>query len=338
MAVRFGKRFRRLGSDERGVVFVYGAVIIFIALTIFGMTFDSMRYIEKKIISQNAADAAALEMAAWQARGLNVVQEINSDIYQIDTVIWETMNIMYTVAEIVVDAEIAAGLSLNIPLLVKIDRARNNIDKVCGPVLTTFKMVRKITVNMLTGLREVYVYGSNAAGFLGAIEAATANGASPVLTSSLISKLPAGFSKPAGKLTAIGVPLKLSNPFKLPVEKKQDKGAVIGGSSLNSKDNVFWAYKVFQEPECVEGRLGEVEGFLLSVRFDFNESAISVSGMGMGRMRRSQTGASDGNLFLGCEGGEDSGSVFLCDRTADRRKCNAFYESGKPQTGARRGD
>ncbi|HCG25688.1 MAG TPA: hypothetical protein DE060_14410 [Lentisphaeria bacterium] len=246
MAVRFGKRFRRLGSDERGVVFVYGAVIIFIALTIFGMTFDSMRYIEKKIISQNAADAAALEMAAWQARGLNVVQEINSDIYQIDTVIWETMNIMYTVAEIVVDAEIAAGLSLNIPLLVKIDRARNNIDKVCGPVLTTFKMVRKITVNMLTGLREVYVYGSNAAGFLGAIEAATANGASPVLTSSLISKLPAGFSKPAGKLTAIGVPLKLSNPFKLPVEKKQDKGAVIGGSSLNSKDNVFWAYKVFR--------------------------------------------------------------------------------------------
>lgn len=246
MAVRFGKRFRRLGSDERGVVFVYGAVIIFIALTIFGMTFDSMRYIEKKIISQNAADAAALEMAAWQARGLNVVQEINSDIYQIDTVIWETMNIMYTVAEIVVDAEIAAGLSLNIPLLVKIDRARNNIDKVCGPVLTTFKMVRKITVNMLTGLREVYVYGSNAAGFLGAIEAATANGASPVLTSTLVSKLPAGFSKPAGKLTAIGVPLKLSNPFKLPVEKKQDKGAVIGGSSLNSKDNVFWAYKVFR--------------------------------------------------------------------------------------------
>lgn len=177
------------------------------------------------IISQNAADAAALEMAAWQARGLNVVQEINSDIYQIDTVIWETMNIMYTVAEIVVDAEIAAGLSLNIPLLVKIDRARNNIDKVCGPVLTTFKMVRKITVNMLTGLREVYVYGSNAAGFLGAIEAATANGASPVLTSSLISKLPAGFSKPAGKLTAIGVPLKLSTPFKLPRGEETGQGS-----------------------------------------------------------------------------------------------------------------
>ena len=115
MAVRFGKRFRRLGSDERGVVFVYGAVIIFIALTIFGMTFDSMRYIEKKIISQNAADAAALEMAAWQARGLNVVQEINSDIYQIDTVIWETMNIMYTVAEIVVDAEIAASINFSRP-------------------------------------------------------------------------------------------------------------------------------------------------------------------------------------------------------------------------------
>lgn len=67
-----------------------------------------------------------------------------------------------------------------------------------------------------------------------------------MLTSTLVSKLPAGFSKPAGKLTAIGVPLKLSNPFKLPVEKKQDKGAVIGGSSLNSKDNVFWAYKVFR--------------------------------------------------------------------------------------------
>ncbi len=245
-AGRLRRRFRRLGSDERGAVFVYGAVIIFIALTFFGMTFDSMRYIEKKMISQNAADAAALEMAAWQARGLNVVQEINSDIYQIDTVIWETMNIMYTVAAIVVDAEALAGLSLNFPLLAKIDKARRNIDKICGPILTTFKMVRTIPVKMLIGLREVYVYGSNAAGFLGAIEAATANGASPVLTSSLVSKLPAGFSKPAGKLTAIGMPLKLSNPFKLPVEKKQDKGSVFGGSSLNSKDNIFWKYKVFR--------------------------------------------------------------------------------------------
>ena len=237
-------RFRRLGRDERGVVFVYGAVIIFIALTIFGMTFDSMRYIEKKMISQNAADAAALEMAAWQARGLNMVQEINSDIYEIDTVIWETMNVMALVADGCLAAEIAAFVSIGgIPLGIKIHKARNSLDKYFySPVLNTFRVIRTTTVNMLKGLRVVYVYGSNAAGFLGAVEAATANGASPVLTSSLVSKLPAGFSKPAGKLTAVGMPLKLSNPFKLPVTEKHDKAAVIGGSSLNSKDNWIWVH------------------------------------------------------------------------------------------------
>ncbi len=239
-------RLRRLGRDDCGAVFIYGAIVIFICLGFFGMTYDTMRYIESKMISQNAADAAAMEMAAWQARGLNAIQELNTDIYQVDAVIYETMNVIYIAGEIIEDAELAAIASFDIPLIIKLEKARKRLDKVCGPILQVFKALRKVTINIFKGMRLAYLYGTNAAGYIGAVEAAKENGAVPIANKLPIGGLPAMFQNVIGKLYAVGVPLKLSNPFKLPLEKKNDEGKLFGGSALNTKDKPLWDYRLLR--------------------------------------------------------------------------------------------
>ena len=77
----FGKLRRRLASED-GSVGVVVAIFLFFALGLLTMTWNTAQLSKEKMRLQNAADSAALAHAAWQARGLNAVPNINDEMYQ----------------------------------------------------------------------------------------------------------------------------------------------------------------------------------------------------------------------------------------------------------------
>jgi len=71
---------RRVGED-RGSVGILMALVLFFVLGMVTMTYNTARLSTEKMRLQNAADAAALEHAAWQARGMNLIQNLNNEGY-----------------------------------------------------------------------------------------------------------------------------------------------------------------------------------------------------------------------------------------------------------------
>ena len=69
---------RRL-NDDRGSVGILVALVMFFVMGMLAMTYNTARLSTEKMRLQNAADAAALEHAAWQARGMNIVQNLNNE-------------------------------------------------------------------------------------------------------------------------------------------------------------------------------------------------------------------------------------------------------------------
>ena len=69
-------------SSERGSVGVVVALVIFVVMGMLTMTWNTAQLSKAKMRLQNAADSAALAHAVWQARGMNVVQNINDEMYE----------------------------------------------------------------------------------------------------------------------------------------------------------------------------------------------------------------------------------------------------------------
>ena len=72
---------RRVAS-ERGSVGVVVALVMFVALGMLTMAWNTAQVSKAKMRLQNAADSAALAHAIWQARGMNTVQNINDEMYE----------------------------------------------------------------------------------------------------------------------------------------------------------------------------------------------------------------------------------------------------------------
>lgn len=244
------KRVQRLGCDERGGVLWFGLIILFLALAIFSMSYDTSNYIAQKMKAQNAADAAAIEMATWQARGLNVIQEINCDIYEIDAIMKLSIETMAVVAASLDAGMIAAILSFQFEIYKPLSEIKSDCATINKFLLIAFWTLRNITINSLKFIRKVYVYGTNVAGYLSAMQVAGYNGAVILESSqvkSMISQLNTDssgiLSTIINKLNskkqfgAIGIPLSTTNPFILPVDKKNDDGTgIINTSALYSKN------------------------------------------------------------------------------------------------------
>lgn len=250
------RRLFRLGEDDRGAVFWFGLVILFMALAVFSMTYDTSRFIEKKMIAQNAADAAALEMAVWQSRGLNMIQEINNDIYEIDAIIQTSV---ITLSGVLAALNTAIGASIVVPAA---HQALKQFKKwgfipICKALLTLLKTMRTVTVRGLKFVRKFYVYGANTMGYLGALEAAASNGASVFLgkdgtqvpkelQNSLNNAAP-NLRMPSGiRFAAVGVPLAMKNPFALPVKEVREKkrSALRPNSSVGYRI-CLWHLRIF---------------------------------------------------------------------------------------------
>jgi hypothetical protein len=91
----FEDRLRRLPDDEGGSVLLLTGLMSFVVAIMALMSLDTSQAIYNRIISQNAADAAAETGALWQARGLNMMQSLNNDHYIFNCLIfgyeWERL-------------------------------------------------------------------------------------------------------------------------------------------------------------------------------------------------------------------------------------------------------
>jgi len=68
-------------NGERGSVGVLVALAMFFVMGLLVMTFNTAQLSKEKMRLQTAVDAAALEHAAWQARGMNMVQNLNNEAF-----------------------------------------------------------------------------------------------------------------------------------------------------------------------------------------------------------------------------------------------------------------
>ena len=76
------RKMRGRLASERGSVGVVVALVIFLVMGMLAMTWNTAQLSKTKMRLQNAADSAALAHAVWQARGMNVVQNINDEMYE----------------------------------------------------------------------------------------------------------------------------------------------------------------------------------------------------------------------------------------------------------------
>lgn len=75
------EKMRKRLISEDGSVGVIVAIFLFFALGLLTMTWNTAQLSKEKMRLQNAADSAALAHAAWQARGMNAVQNMNDEMY-----------------------------------------------------------------------------------------------------------------------------------------------------------------------------------------------------------------------------------------------------------------
>lgn len=76
----FTRQIQRLGKDEDGQSIVFVALVLIILVCFLAITINVGSQVSRKIQLQNAADAAALSGATWEARGLNLIAELNRGI------------------------------------------------------------------------------------------------------------------------------------------------------------------------------------------------------------------------------------------------------------------
>src|ERR1700723_2974000 len=75
------KKIRQLRGDEGGSVLLLSGMMSFLIAIMALYAVDTSQAVYNRITSQNAADSAAETAALWQARGLNVEQQLNDFHY-----------------------------------------------------------------------------------------------------------------------------------------------------------------------------------------------------------------------------------------------------------------
>jgi hypothetical protein len=237
-------------SGEQGVVFYYTALVLFFILALITMIYDVSQISEKKMRLQVAADSAALEMAVWQSRGLNLTQNLNNEIYELD----ETFAVMYGLAAgmtIIGEAFIAMG---EIPYIGPIFEAIGQAIELAASIIAQFAYyTHKLLVNyFLKPLRFIYARGTNLMGYIGANNVAYANGAGRIvpkipsngtgsgITGKILKFLADKINGMTGQFVAVGIPTSPSAALSLPVSCDSDDDI-----PLNIKDPSTKAGKAF---------------------------------------------------------------------------------------------
>ena len=172
------KRYWRRLKSERGSVGVVVAIFIFFALGMLTMIWNTTQLSKEKMRLQNAADAAALAHAVWQARGMNAVQNINDEMY-------ESLNIackLRTVAQVSEAAAQILDIAAAIPVVGMIAKglayAAHFIGVTTGGIGGW--LANRICKYFLNTLALLYANLSTIMGYWNAEQVAAHNGADPL--------------------------------------------------------------------------------------------------------------------------------------------------------------
>ena len=157
-------------KDERGSVGVLLALAMFVVVGMLMLTLDTVQLSRAKMRVQNAADAAALEHATWQARGMNAVQNLNDEAY----VVAETVTVLtFTSAGL---ESLAKGFDVAPPPFNTIfPTIFRGITSVLGGAGSLWG--KRTVETFIPIMQHFFVYGSSLYGYFGAQQLAAANGA-----------------------------------------------------------------------------------------------------------------------------------------------------------------
>lgn len=198
---------KRLFSDHGTMGFVM-ALFLFFGCGMITCTWNTYLLSKEKMRIQAAADAAALEHALWQARAMNLIQDLNNEIYDACHI----AQIIYGIAGGV--RLIGRGVSA-IPFYgwfvwgPRLRKAAEILEKIA-------KYIKKTLVGFMVGLRTFYKY-SPAIGYVSAQQMAKFNGAKALIPGFKIKIFGADLDFSP---YAIGFSLKPKQMFVAPVKEK----------------------------------------------------------------------------------------------------------------------
>ena len=209
----------RLASED-GSVGVIVAIFLFFALGMLTMTWNTAQLSKEKMRLQNAADAAALAHAAWQARGMNAVQNINDEMHE-SLKCAETLRTVSIVFETVGQALDAASVGpwafITKPLAI----AAHLVGTLAGVV--SGHLSHNICYYFLRYIAIFYAKGSSLLGYWNAQQLAGLNDADPLATAGTLANFRLG-------LYAFGFSWPFRDAFMLPIEQvaKSEKPWKVG--------------------------------------------------------------------------------------------------------------
>jgi hypothetical protein len=227
------KRARALRGDERGNVLIVSGMMAFLAAIFAVLSVDTSEAIYNRIIALNAVDSAADAAALWQARGCNLLQQLNNIHYEGNEFFATAENVSLSSCVLAAIADLIPGGQAVSQMLCPICRMAKPINDMQGVFSTV----------VLDTQKGVTVFIPFAA-LLAANDAAQGSGADNVLTSAAdyVSQFLAkfGIPIPSGFLSSIGGTLSDAGftVYALPL----DPSSLGLGASETEGDSYPWQY------------------------------------------------------------------------------------------------
>ena len=178
---------RRLFGD-RGAMGFLMALVMFFVCGMLTMTWNTYTLSREKMRVQDAVDAAALEHATWQARGMNCLQNLNEEGYDA----LSTAIAGYTISGVLVAiAQAVTAIPIIGPIL--------NTALIGASVITcaASTWTCEVVLTFVQVAQKFYQYGTCVLGYLAAQEVASYNGATGII---------AHFAKPGQKVASLKMP------------------------------------------------------------------------------------------------------------------------------------
>jgi len=172
---------RKMGdrvASERGSVGVVVALVIFVVLGMLTMTWNTAQVSKAKMRLQNAADAAALTHAVWQARGMNAVQNMNDEMYESLSLAVKLRSVAVVIEPIAIGFDAASNIPIVGPIFKGIAVVMHSIGVLTGG--TAGWLSARICKYFLKNLSMIYALGSSAFGYWNAEQLAAQNEADPL--------------------------------------------------------------------------------------------------------------------------------------------------------------
>ena len=209
------RKMRERLASENGSVGVVVALVIFLVMGMLTMTWNTAEISKTKMRLQNAADSAALAHAAWQARGMNAVQNINDEMY-------EGLSLASKLrkwGEGFEFAAQAADVLANVPYIGWVFKGIAIVMHTLGVLTggTAGWLAARVCKYFLKIIEGVYVYVSSVLGLWNAQQLAAQNEADPLARLGSSSSLDYGdwhFG-----IYALGMSYPFKDAFKLPLEQ-----------------------------------------------------------------------------------------------------------------------